>query len=309
MLDKKIRILNLDNSIIAQKALLSHYETEIVDLLDLGRLARNWANTSTRNRIEERISNSTKNSITLMGSGDFHHISEVLISQFNKPICVIVFDFHPDWSILPPRFGCGSWVTEVLKKDNIAKLILIGPSSSDLSTLNIQSANLHSLENDRIEIYPYEHAPSLALLKKIPKNISLKIQNRGVFSKICWEELKNKDLPNFFKDLLGRLPEKRVYVSIDKDCLKGDYALTNWEEGPFSLDELILMLKLIKENTDVIGADIVGDYSNISVKGIFKRMASYLDHPRDVKAMYLDEVLVTKVNGLTNLEILRCLGS
>ena len=100
--------------------------------------------------ISQRIINSPKNRITFLGSGDFHHISSNLINQFNQPCSLIVFDYHPDWDILPPRKGCGSWVSEVLKNKNIKKIILIGVSSSDISTLNIQSANLASLKDNRV---------------------------------------------------------------------------------------------------------------------------------------------------------------
>jgi hypothetical protein len=146
-------------------------------------------------------------------------------------------------------------------------------------------------------------------LKKIPKNVSVRIENGLFFSKICWDELKNKKLEDFFQDLLKRMPAKKVYVSIDKDCLTNDYSLTNWEEGRFSLDELLLFLKLIKENLDIVGLDITGDYSPISLKGTFKKIASYLDHPKGIKANALPESLVTEINENTNLKILQFLNS
>lgn len=309
MLNKMIRILNFDNSIIKQKRLLSQYENEVIELNDLGPKVRHWVNLKNRECVEKRICTSLKNSITFLGSGDFHHISEILIGRFNEPMCVIVFDFHPDWVILPPRFGCGSWVSEVLKKKNILKLILLGVSSSDISSFDIQTGNLNSLKDDRVEIYPYAHKSSLTFFKKIPKNVSIEIKNGIFFNKIYWNELKNKDLTAFFQNLLNRLPTKKVYVSIDKDCLKNDYALTNWEEGYFSLQELLLILKLIKQNLDIIGLDIVGDYSDISIKGIFRKFASYFDHPKNIKAKKLTESFITAVNEDTNLKILEVLNS
>ena len=118
MLNNSIRILNFDDSVVKQKKLLAAYKNEILDLKNLRSIARNWVNPKTRGLIENRIKDSAINSITFLGSGDFHHISEILISRFKEPLTVISFDFHPDWDTLPPRFGCGSWVSEVLKRKN-----------------------------------------------------------------------------------------------------------------------------------------------------------------------------------------------
>lgn len=309
MLNKSIRILNFDDSIIKQKNLLLGYENEVWDLKDLGMSVRFWMNSAVRSLIEKRIRNSTRNLITFLGSGDFHHITELLVARFDKPISVISFDFHPDWEVFGPRFGCGSWVSEVLNRKNILKFVLLGTSSKDISSFNIQGANLSSLKDGRLEIYPYSHQPSVVFLKKIPKNVSVRIENGLFFNKIYWDELKNKKLEDFFQNLLKRMPTREVYVSIDKDCLNNDYSLTNWEEGGFSLDELLLFLKMIKENLDIVGLDITGDYSPISVKGTFKKIASYLDHPKGIQANTLPDSFITERNEDTNLKILQLLNS
>lgn len=308
MLNNSIRVLNFDDSILKQKKIFTRYKFEVLDLKGIGPIARNWVNLKTRGIIEGRIKNSAKNSVTFLGSGDYHHISEILISRFDEPISVIDFDFHPDWALMPPRFGCGSWVNEVLRKKNILKFIMLGVSSSDLSSPDIQAGNLGLLKDGRVEIYPYEHKPSRTFLKIIPKNASLTIKNGIVFNRIYWSELKDKNLNDFFYELLKRIRQKRVYVSIDKDCLKNEYALTNWEEGKFSLDELLFLLKLIKENLDIVGLDISGDYSPVSVKGVVKKIASYLDHPKRIKAATLPEPVVTSINEETNLKILEVLN-
>lgn len=308
MLNKTIRILNFDNSILKQNVLLSRYKHAVIDLKDIAPKARHWTDSKTRSLIETRIVNSAEDSITFIGSGDFHHISEILINRFDQPISVIVFDFHPDWTVWPPRFSCGSWVNEILKKKNVSKLVLIGTSSNDISNFNIQTGNLSSLKNDRVEIYPYTHQSSLAFFKKIPPNASMEI-NRGVlFNRIFWNELKDKNLAGFIQTLLNRIPAKKVYISIDKDCLNNNYAITNWEEGKLSLEELLLMLKLIKQNMDIIGLDICGDYSPVSIQGGIKRIISRLDHPKDIKANELEDSAITAINEDTNLKILQCLN-
>jgi len=307
MLSQNIRVLDFDASVSKQQNLLRKYPHQIINLQDLAPQVRLWMNSSARDLTSGRLEEASGQAITFLGSGDFHHLTPLLLNEFKEPILLIVFDFHPDWDTLPPRFGCGSWVTEALKKKNILKCLLIGASSDDLSSPWIQSANLNALSNDRLEIYPYTHSPSSVFLRKVPRNISLRVEKSFLRSRIYWNELKGRNLEDFFLKIIQRLPAKKVYVSIDKDCLKNEYALTNWEEGKLALDELILMLTLIRENLDIAGLDITGDYSKISVSGRLKGILSRLDHPREVKADRLSEEEITRVNESTNLKLLEAL--
>ncbi len=309
MLSQNIRILDFDGSVIKQHNLLAKYPHQIIDLSDLAPQARLWMNGCVRSAVLERLSQARKNRVTFLGSGDFHHISLLLLEQFQEPVSLINFDFHPDWDIFPPRLACGAWVAQALKMKNILKCVLIGVSSDDLSWPGIQSGNLGSLKDDRVEIYPYIHAPSLVLLRRVPRNISLKARGSFLGSKIYWEELRNKNLEEFCRSLITRLAGSKVYISIDKDCLKNESALTNWEEGKLSLDELILMLRLIKDNLEIAGLDITGDYSRISVSGLFKGLVSRFDHPRKVEADKISAEEITGINELTNLKILETVFS
>ena len=308
MLNKTIRILNFDDSLIRQQNLISRYQTEIIDLKDITGKARLWMDDKTKRGIEERIRCSAKDSITFIGSGDFHHISHLLINQFEEPLSIIIFDFHPDWETLPPRNGCGSWVSRTLENRNIVKCILIGVSSCDISSWNIQRGNIASLKDDRLQMYPYAHKPSLVFFRRVPQNASFKLERGLLYTKIYWDALQDKNLTDFFQSLFKSMSTKRVYLSIDKDCLKKEYALTNWEEGMFSLDELLLILRLIKENFEIAGVDITGDYSKISVSGRLKALCSRLDHPKDIAAAKMPESIITAVNEDTNLKILEVLN-
>lgn len=309
MLNKSIRILNFDDSVVKQSRLISTYEAQILDLKDYSSKARLWMSEKTQRCIQERIRQTQGASVTFLGSGDFHHLSSILMNSVEYPFCAVIFDFHPDWDILPPHLGCGSWVNQILKNKKLLKCILIGVSSSDISTWSIQSANLDSLKDDMIEIYPYSHSPSSVFLKKIHENVSLKAERGLLQGKIYWNGLKGKDLTEVFSAVLKRLPAKQVYISIDKDCLKSDYALTNWEEGLLTLEELLTILKLIKENLDIVGMDITGDYSRIDIREKFKAILSRLDHPKNIAAQKYPESFINATNESTNLKILELLHS
>jgi len=261
-------------------------------------------NAATAEKIRKTLDPSLKTSVTFLGSGDFHHISSLLIRQFNEPISVIIFDYHPDWDILPPKFGCGSWVSRILEMPNVRKVILLGVSSEDISSFSMQTANLAALKENRLEIYPYSHSPSKVFFRAVPENISFEMHRHLLRSSIVWQELKNKNLNDFFSKLIQRLPTRNAYVSIDKDCLASGHSLTNWEEGCFSLDELLLLLGLIKEKMEVAGLDITGEYSPPYFAGKIKEIFSKLDHPGDYSAKGKPQETINSINEKTNIAIL-----
>ena len=307
MLDGSIRILNFDDSVLHQKNLWLKYKSKIIDLTSLAQRARLFMNSRLRRKIKSFTGDTLNPAVTFLGSGDFHHISEILTSTIAEPATLIVFDFHPDWDIMPPYFGCGSWVSRALENKNIKKCVLIAASSEDLSWPGILTANLASLKNNRLEIYPYKHSPSRMAMRKIPENISMKT-NKGLFFKeIIWDELQNKDFNGFISNLISRLPSNKVYISIDKDCLCRESAVTNWEEGFLKLDELLLMLKNLKDNLDIIGLDITGDYSLVSVQNKFKAALSRLDHPKKNPLEGISAEVALSRNQNTNLRILETL--
>lgn len=302
-----VRVLNFDNSVVRQNNLIERFKPSIIDLTDVGPRCRLYSNDNTAQEIRARIDPGSKDSITFLGSGDFHHITSLLLDKFNDDISIISFDDHPDWDILPPKIGCGSWVTRVLSKGNVKKVILIGASSGDISPTLFRMGNYDSLKNDRLEIYPYQHKPTKIFFKKIPDNISIDVKRNIFFDEIHWQELKTKNIAEFFLHILRRLPTKKVYVTIDKDCLKAPYSLTNWAAGHLELEELLLMLKFIKENTDIIGLDITGDYSTVKTEGFIRTVITSINHPRQISAKDSPQPLINSVNEAANISILELL--
>ncbi len=308
MLSDSLRILNFDDSLTNQKQLLQKYHPVTVDLKDIGPFCRLYLNSKDTDHIRQQLEPGFKNAITFLGSGDFHHVSALLVEQFTEPLTLIVFDFHPDWDILPPKLGYGSWITYILNRPNVRKIILLGVSSDDISTFSIQTGNFKALDKDRVEIYPYKHQPTLMAFKGLPrKTLSVRMERKTLCTKIYWKTLKDVSLSDFFKDLLKRIETKQVYVSVDKDCLKSEYALTNWEEGCMDLDDVLLLLGLIKKQLDIVGLDIIGDYSPANVAGIFKKFLYHSDHPKKFPAKDKTSNEIKAVNEQTNLRILELL--
>jgi len=258
-------------------------------------------------QVRQAVDSSLKNSPTLLGSGDFHHASALLVEQFQDPLSVIIFDHHPDCDALPPRLGCGSWVSRVLERPNVRKVVLLGISSGDISSIWIETIKLSALSKDKLEIYPYSHKPTKVLFRNVPENISITLRKKLFYREIHWQELKEKNLAVFFRGIIDRIPTKDVYISIDKDSLLPDYALTNWEAGHFELNDILALVRLVKERFNIVGLDITGDYSTARVHGIIKTIFSGIDHPKDYTAKGKPAVLINSVNENTNIKILESL--
>ena len=304
MLLDTVRILNFDGSLLRQSQLLERFHPAVIDCAALGPSCRLWINEKNADRVRAVLAPGLRHTVTLTGSGDFHHITSLLLEQFAEPISIIVFDGHPDWDILPPRRGCGSWVSAALRQRNIQKVILLGACSDDLSAIALHTGNLGALADNRVELYPYAHAPTKNIFRRVPGNISLQTKTRGPLTDIYWQELRQVVLEKFILSLVRRLPTRQAYISIDKDCLTREHALTNWEAGGIGLDELLLMLKLLRENLDIIGADITGEYSAPVFAGRCKAFCSRLDHPRNYSARSTTDDMICHINQQTNLRLL-----
>lgn len=302
-----IRILDFDASVLAQNNLLHKYtnlpySAEIIDLKDIAPSCRYLATKKTLERIRERLKHSLHNAITLYGSGDFHHISNLLISGFTNPLGVIVFDFHPDWDGMSVGISCGSWIAQASRAKNIQKMLLLGPSSNDLSAFGLATAYLKSLEGAKLEIFPYDKKPSRTYFRYLKDSACFTAKRDILGTTLYWSNLKEKSV-DFIRELVKRMPVDDIYVSIDKDCLSRAHALTNWEEGLMSIGWLLNALSVIKEEKNVVGMDITGEYSPIVIKNPIKRFFSSKDHSEQT-AEGVEPSKITSVNEATNLKIL-----
>lgn len=67
------------------------------------------------------------------------------------------------------------------------------------------------------------------------------------------------------KLLLSNIPSESVYISIDKDVLCRDEAVTNWEQGTMTLSSLLACLHQLLSYKRVVGVDVCGEYPQASI--------------------------------------------
>src|SRR6185436_2819734 len=76
------------------------------------------------------------NQVTFLGSGDFHHVSALLVARalrLWKPLEVVVLDNHPDNMRYPFGIHCGSWVRHVAAMPGVEHVHVLGITSGDVA--------------------------------------------------------------------------------------------------------------------------------------------------------------------------------
>lgn len=264
----KLCLLHLDDALQSQHDFISHCERNGAQHLEVKKLGANvrlWGKQAALEELAATLRGhdshlGTGPKLWIMGSGDFHHVSALHIAraaeEANAPVTVIHFDNHPDWVHFESGMHCGSWVNDAAHHPNVAKVITLGVTSYDLKNPEWRGANLDLLKEGKLELFPYWHEPS-----RVRRSYGMGpgyTQQKGY---IHWNTMAEMGEDRFLETLLLRITTEAVYLTIDKDVLCREDALTNWDQGNIALPYLLKMILAIGLNHRIIGADITGDYS------------------------------------------------
>ncbi|MFN2507887.1 MAG: hypothetical protein ABR589_03845 [Chthoniobacterales bacterium] len=197
---------------------------------------------------------------TLYGSGDFHHLTALLLQRLSQTIVVVSFDNHPDWDIRPPKWCCGAWVNRALELPQVKKVSVWGCGNFECWWPGQAFGNRTAERQGRLEVH--------AWADERPRR---KQQRRGAIFRATWRE-------NFEK-FVKELNSTDVYVTVDLDCLRSGEAVTNWENGRFSIDDVAWALGRLRDGVRIAGGDICGAYSVPKYARWKQRLVAVLDHP------------------------------
>ncbi|MBY2910831.1 arginase [Rhizobium leguminosarum] len=222
--------------------------------------------------------------LAFMGSGDFHHVTALLLDTALewRPVSttLVHFDNHPDWVNFEGGMHCGSWINSALLNPKIEKVVTVGVCSSDLRNPERKGANLRWLREGKLELYPYEHPPS-----RVSAEYGSGASYRQAGRALHWNSISEIGEENFIDLILSRIGTEAVYFTIDKDVLRADDAVTNWDQGRMRLPYLMALISEIGSRHRVVGADVIGDYSMPSYAGglktrLLKQAEIFIDQPR-----------------------------
>ncbi len=213
-------------------------------------------------------------SLVFMGSGDYHHVSYLLIERLrslNRRIQIVVFDNHPDNMRYPFGIHCGSWVWHVSRLPFVARVHVVGITSTDVESGRLWENHLASLYSGKVTYWC------------VQRNLSamrfLGIRHGRSFPSVA------AMLKEFFA-AIAIMPEP-IYLSIDKDVLSREVARTNWDQGVMRLEELTAAIRQLQGR--ILASDVVGEVSSYRYRSRFKRFLSGLDGQSQITGRTLSE--------------------
>ena len=248
-----------------------------------------------------------RNRLTFIGSGDFHHVTGALLSHFTDPLSVVVFDTHPDWDERSPWACCGSWVGASLRQPHIKQIVMVGLGRGDMGGWRVNVGKVAELQTGRAAFYPYDLSVSHGrgtLPPDLPPVPAARFTPRsGGGYDISWTTVSTTTDEALWDTILSHLPTDDIYLSVDKDCLRREWAVTNWEEGSLALDQVTQGIGRLRGAKNLIGVDITGEYSPVRIRDPLFRLLARWDRPA------LPPVAPTDLarNEQTNLALLSAL--
>lgn len=273
-------LLNLDDALTSQTSLEGRVLSDggrSVDCRDLGPSVRLWGRPASLQALEGRVraglDDDARPLLTFMGSGDFHHVSALLVRLASErapeeAITVIHFDNHPDWVRYQNGLHCGSWVATAARLPSVRKVITMGVCSSDILPPGSKEGDASLIQDGVLELYAHA-APNGGTLDLFGKDFAT-IQSLG---------------EDGFADFLAtRIETDSIYITIDKDVLRPDDAATNWDQGQMTLTYLQRLLGVAAKGRRLVGADVIGDWSHPRYGGaglapLLKKGEALLDQP------------------------------
>jgi len=211
---------------------------------------------------------------TLYGSGDFHHLSALWLRNLVAPATLVSFDNHPDWDVRPPDWGCGGWINRALELPNVSRAYVWGCGNFELNWPHRLFGNHDALASGRLTVFPWHDRIGRSARKR-------------------WPGLTYGSWRTRFSAFAQSLAGQRAYVTVDMDCLRSGEAVTNWEQGLFTAEDVAWALDELHAVADIVGGDVCGAWS-VPRHARFKQwLSSRLDHPRQRR---VDSADATRTN-------------
>ena len=197
----------------------------------------------------------------LYGSGDFHHLTALWLRKISEPFVLVSFDNHPDWDIRPPKWSCGAWINRALELTNVEKVTVWGCGNFECWWPGQIFGNRRAERQGRLEVHPW--ADDRTIRER---------ERRGAILRANWHDR--------FQQFVDSNRGTPVYITVDMDCLVPNEAITNWESGRLSSDDVFWAIQQLRSSGGIIGGDLCGAYSEPRYARRKQRFAANFDHPK-----------------------------
>lgn len=173
-----------------------------------------------RKTITDRISGYGARGIHFIDSGDYHYMTKLWTDKIDEPFTLLLVDHHTD-----------------MQPSLVPGVLTCGDWVSSVVRQN------KNLKEVLLVGTPRE------ALKVVPDDIRRKV--------------RYVDHAEFERIVTGRHELSKghnVYLSIDKDALNRESAVTNWDQGEIRLDELHALVMQLLSQENILGIDVCGEY-------------------------------------------------
>jgi hypothetical protein len=296
----RVRILDLDGSLTQQSRLLVGSSAEVVPLQDWGPRLRMACSFGRFRRFEKLLGHcfpsDREPTVTFCGSGDFHHVSLALVRRISVPFNLLVLDKHPDWMRAIPFLHCGTWLRHAAGLPLLRRVYHVG-GDLDFDNAWRWLAPSDELRRGKITVFPAVRRFTRGAWRHV-RNVPV----RDGEGPVTPERIERLLRP--FARALARWP---LYVSLDKDVMTSEEAVVNWDSGHLRMAEVSAVLGAFigAARGNVIGIDVVGDWSPVRLGGTFRRLLHWTEHP----ALAVDPAEANRTNERTSLALLQSLAA
>ena len=194
------------------------------------------------------------------GSGDFHHLSALWLRRCRGPVTLVSFDNHPDWDIRPPKWCCGSWMNRALDLPGVERIAVWGCGNFECWGWHRMWGNHRDVRRGRLAVHPWADDRPAADRERT-----------GSILRETWRDQ--------FGRFAAGLGGGEVYVTVDIDGLRAEDAVTNWENGRFTAEDVAWALDELGRHATIVAGDLCGARSQPEYARWTQRFASETDHP------------------------------
>ena len=301
----RIRVVDLDGSVPSQRKLIKLYRPSVHQLEHWGPRVRLGCSSGRFDRFERSLSRALGGPVddeahaTFLGSGDFHHVSLALLRRQRRPVNLLVIDNHPDWMRKIPFVHCGTWLYHAARLPQVKQIFHVG-GDVDFDNYFQWLAPWDELNRGKIVVLP--------AVRRLRGWRWAKVGNDALLGKsypAAPYSLPPGRLKDFLRPYRRDLTSRPLYISLDKDVLRADYAPVNWDSGHMSVMQLRAVMEafLMAAGGNLAGIDIVGDWSPVRLRGLFRRALHLTEHP----SLRVESFAATRANEQTNLALMESL--
>jgi hypothetical protein len=289
----RLRVLNLDGSVSDQAGLIEQFAPDQLDCADWGPRLRLACGHRIFRRFQEHLGlllgpqRRGAPALTLLGSGDFHHVTLALLRQLTEPFNLLVIDKHPDWMRGVPLLHCGSWLRHALRLPTLQRVFHVG-GDLDFDNWYRLLAPWSEIRSGRITVIPARRRFQAGAWASLPHRPLLRPGNFDVESALDEAlRMQRRDLQRF-----------PLYISLDKDVMSAEEAVVNWDSGTLGFAEVLEVLKWFERASDgrLAGMDVVGDWSPVHLRPGVRTLCHWIEHP----SLQIDPDLAAQLNQRMN---------